>query len=44
MWPKGACLPNPFNWLRARVLYALVPADACMWKVLRVRVRVNPNT
>ena len=39
-WPKGACFPNPFNWLRARVLYALVPADASMWKVLRHPVGV----
>ena len=38
MWPKGHCLPNPFNWLRARVLYALVPADASLWKVLRTPI------
>jgi len=34
-WPANRALPNPYNWLRAKVLYSLFPADGTMWKTLR---------
>jgi len=34
-WPRGSCCPNPGNWLRAKALYALLPADATTWRTLR---------
>ena len=33
-WQRGSGrLPDPFGWLRARILYSLCPADATMWQV-----------
>lgn len=35
-WQRGGGqLPDPFGWLRARILYSLCPADATMWQVRR---------
>lgn len=34
-WPANRSLPNPYNWFRARMLYALQPADGTIWKNLR---------
>ena len=34
-WPPGRCCPNPYNALRARVLWAILPADATTWMKLR---------
>ena len=34
-WPDGYCLPNVYNWVRARFLYAVLPADANVWRILR---------
>ena len=35
LWPANRCLPNPYNWFRAHFLYAIFPADASRWKMLR---------
>lgn len=35
LWPKGRRFPAPYEWLRAKVLYHLLPADATFWQVIR---------
>ena len=40
IWPAGHCLPNIYNWVRARFLYAVLPADANVWRVLRDPIAV----
>ena len=34
-WPEGHPFPRPFAWGRARLLYALLPADGSLFKILR---------
>lgn len=35
LWPRGRMCPSPYNWFRANVLYAVLPADGTTWSVLR---------
>ncbi|KAL3921968.1 MAG: hypothetical protein SGPRY_004721 [Prymnesium sp.] len=35
IWPRGKRCPRPLYWLRARVLYTVLPADGTTWSVLR---------
>ncbi len=35
LWPSNRNWPEPYLWLRSRVLYQIMPADASFWQVVR---------